>query len=199
MGKGVLSRYPLSASGATFKAVQAPLLSCVDNMRRGHRGRRGGRIFVSSLVMAGNEASPVSRSEIIMITVRTTRPMPVPVSKRPLRQKKNFSLKLEDASWYRRSRATSSCCVVGKGVGREAAGRLASAAAGSPLQVSLLWLAAVGGETRKLCLRGFSERQHPFYRRFAHSAACSKDGNCGILAQNALSDVNPPQSPQRRT
>jgi glucose/arabinose dehydrogenase len=86
-GKGLLARYPLRNNGAGFTAAQVSLLSCANNVRPvGVAVGRGGRIFLCSLIMAGNEASPVCRSEIMMITrqafQRTRRPvMPTPLSR----------------------------------------------------------------------------------------------------------------------
>src|SRR5712671_3527060 len=122
-GKGVLLRYPLSASGASFKAVQAPFLSCVNNMRPvGVAVGRGGRIFVSSLVMAGNEASPVSRSEIIMITRADDTPdAPFPAFEETTVPKEKLFTELEDASCHRRYRAQIELLRRGRSVCREAA------------------------------------------------------------------------------
>jgi putative heme-binding domain-containing protein len=68
-GKGVVARYPLRSSGAGFKADELPLLICTNKVRPVGIGvGRGGRIFVATLYMAANEASPTTRSDIIMIT-----------------------------------------------------------------------------------------------------------------------------------
>src|SRR5438552_13225274 len=103
-GKGTLFRYPLSASGATFKAAQAPFLSCSNNMRPvGVAVGRGGRIFVSSLVMAGNEASPVSRSEIVMITrADDVTNAPFAALEETAAPDEKLFAELESRSWHRR-------------------------------------------------------------------------------------------------
>src|SRR5439155_9532672 len=112
---------------------------------------RGGRIFVSSLVMAGNEASPVSRSEIIMITRAADAPdAPFPAFEETTAPTEKLFVELEDVSWFRRSRAHIELLRRGQNVGRKAASRLSTAAAGTPLQTSLLWLAAVGGATKEI-------------------------------------------------
>jgi len=192
-GKGVLLRYPLSASGASFRAVQAPLLSCVNNMRPvGVAVGRGGRIFVSSLVMAGNEASPVSRSEIIMITRADDAPTaPFPAFEETTAPNEKLFAELENESWHRRYRAHIELLRRGRSVCRMAASRLATAAAGSPLQTSLLWLTAVGGETKEIEPLAASPNDNTRLQTIrALSRFGSKDGTCSIL-EKALSDVNP--------
>jgi putative heme-binding domain-containing protein len=192
-GKGVVYRYPLTANGATFKASQSPLLSSVNNMRPvGVAVGRGGRIFVSSLVMAGNEASPVSRSEIIMITRADDVPhAPFPGFEETTAPKEKLFAELEDASWHLRSRAHIELLRRGKSVGSDAAGRLATTAAGSPLHTSLLWLAAVGGETKEIVSLASSPNDDTRLQTVrALSRFGAKDVTCGIL-EKALSDVNP--------
>jgi putative heme-binding domain-containing protein len=191
-GKGVLFRYPLYASGATFKANQAPFLSCVNNMRPvGVAVGRGGRIFVSSLVMAGNEASPVSRSEIIMITrADDTSNAPFSAFDESTAPEEKLFAELEDASWHRRYRAHIELLRRGKSVSRRAASRLASVAAGSPLQTSLLWLAAAGGETK--AVESFATSSNANARLQAIRALnrfSSQPTTCGIL-EKALADTN---------
>ncbi|MDB6038001.1 MAG: hypothetical protein JWM99_1842 [Verrucomicrobiales bacterium] len=192
-GKGVLFRYPLSASGATFKAGQAPLLSCVNNMRPvGVAVGRGGRIFVSSLVMAGNEASPVSRSEIIMITRGDDTPdAPFSSVEETAAPEEILFAELENASWHRRYRAHIELLRRGGSVCREAASRLATAAAGSPLQTSLLWLAAVGGETKEIEPLAASPNDNTRLQAIrVLSRFASQNASCSIF-EKALSDVNP--------
>jgi putative heme-binding domain-containing protein len=192
-GKGVLSRYPLRASGATFKAEQASLLSCVNNMRPvGVAVGRGGRIFVSSLVMAGNEASPVSRSEIIMITRSDDTPdAPFPAVEETAAPKKVLFAELENTSWHRRYRAHIELLRRGRSLCREAASRLSTAAAGSPLQTSLLWLAAVGSETKEIEPLAASPNDNTRLQAIrALSRFGSRGGTCSIL-EKALTDKNP--------
>jgi putative heme-binding domain-containing protein len=191
-GKGVLSRYPLRASGATFKAEQASLLSCVNNMRPvGVAVGRGGRIFVSSLVMAGNEASPVSRSEIIMITRSDDTPdAPFPAVEETAAPKEILFAELENTSWHRRYRAHIELLRRGGSVCREAASRLATAPAGSPLHTSLLWLAAVGGATKEIEPLAASRNDNARLQAIrALSRFGSPGATCGIL-EKALADSN---------
>jgi putative heme-binding domain-containing protein len=191
-GKGVLSRYPLNISGATFKAAQAPLLSCTNNMRPvGVAVGRGGRLFVSSLVMAGNEASPVSRSEIVMITRADDAPnSPFPALEEITAPEKKLFAELESASWHRRYRAHIELLRRGESVCREAASRLATAPAGSPLHTSLLWLAAVGGAAKEIEPVAASPNDNARLQAIrALSRFGSPSATCGIL-EKALADPN---------
>src|SRR5258706_4755431 len=191
-GKGALLRYPLSASGATFKAMQVPLLACTNNMRPvGVAVGRGGRIFVSSLVMAGNEASPLSRSEIIMITRADDQPnAPFRAFEETTAPKEKLLAELEDSSWHRRYRAHIELLRRGPSVCREAASRLALAPAGSPLQTSLIWLAAAGGAAKDIEPLAASRNENTRVQAIrALSRFGSPDVNRGIL-EKALADPN---------
>ena len=189
-GKGVLFRYPLGASGATFKAVQAPLLSCVNNMRPvGVAVGRGGRIFVSSLVMAGNEASPIARSEIIMITRADDAPnAPFSAFEETTAPTEELFAELEDASWHHRYRAHIELLRRGRSVGREAASRLASAPAGSALHSSLLWLTAASGATKEIEPLATSRNDNTRLQAIrALSRFGTPEATCGIF-ESALAD-----------
>ena len=98
-----------------FKAAQAPFLSCVNNMRPvGVAVGRGGRIFVSSLVMAGNEASPVSQRDR-NDHARTTRPpLPFAAFRRTTAPRKSFSLNSKMHHGIAAIARISNCCVAGK-------------------------------------------------------------------------------------
>ncbi len=192
-GKGVLYRYPLSGSGASFKATQAPLLSGTNNMRPvGVTVGRGGRIFVSSLVMAGNEASPISRSEIIMITREDDAPnAPFSAFEETTAPDEKLFAELEAASWHRRNRAHLELVRRGPRVGREAAARLGNASPGSPLQTSLIWLAAVGGATKEIESLAAAAND---YARLQAIRALGRFGSPGVtcgLLEKALADPNP--------
>lgn len=191
-GKGALFRYPLSNNGATVKAVQSPLLTCTNNLRPvGVAVGRGGRIFVSSLVMAGNEASPVCRSEIIMITRSDDAPhAPFQAFEETTAPNEKLFAELENSSWHRRYRAHIELSRRGPGVGREAAARLALAPAGSPLQTSLLWLAAAGGATKEIepfASSGNDKTRLQAIRALSRFAP--QDAICGIF-EKALADRN---------
>ena len=190
--KSALYRYPLNPSGAGFKAAQVPFLSCVNNMRPvGAAVGRGGRIFVSSLVMAGNEASPVSRSEIVMITRADDAPnAPFAAFEETTAPEEKLFAELESASWHRRYRAHIELLRRGGSVCREAASRLATAPAGSPLHTSLLWLAAVGGATKEIEPLAASRNDNARLQAIrALSRFGSPGATCGIL-EKALADPN---------
>ena len=190
--KSALYRYPLNPSGAGFKAAQVPFLSCVNNMRPvGVAVGRGGRIFVSSLVMAGNEASPVSRSEIVMITRADDAPnAPFAAFEETTAPEEKLFAELESASWHRRYRAHIELLRRGGSVCREAASRLATAPAGSPLHTSLLWLAAVGGATKEIEPLAASRNDNARLQAIrALSRFGSPGATCGIL-KKALADPN---------
>jgi len=190
--KSALYRYPLNPSGAGFKAAQVPFLSCVNNMRPvGVAVGRGGRIFVSSLVMAGNEASPVSRSEIVMITRADDAPnAPFAAFEETTAPEEKLFAELESASWHRRYRAHIELLRRRGSVCREAASRLATAPAGSPLHTSLLWLAAAGGATKEIEPLTTSRNDNARLQAIrALSRFGSPGATCGIL-EKALSDPN---------
>jgi putative heme-binding domain-containing protein len=190
--KSALYRYPLNPSGAGFKAAQVPFLSCVNNMRPvGVAVGRGGRIFVSSLVMAGNEASPVSRSEIVMMTRADDAPnAPFVAFEETTAPVEKLFAELESASWHRRYRAHIELLRRGGSVFREAASRLATAPAGSPLHSSLLWLAAVGGATKEIEPLAASRNDNARLQAIrALSRFGSPGATCGIL-EKALADPN---------
>src|SRR6185295_5703962 len=108
---------------------------------------RGRRIFVSSLVMHANEASPVCGSELIMITRANDAPnAPFDAYEETAATPEKLFTELESASRQRRYRAHVELQRRGSLVSREAATRLAGASDGSPTQSSLAWIAAAGGE-----------------------------------------------------
>jgi putative heme-binding domain-containing protein len=191
-GKGVLARYPLQSSGASFTAAQVPLLSCANNVRPvGVAVGRGGRIFVSSLVMAGNEASPVCRSEIVMIT-RSDDASNAPFSgyeETSVAGEKLFA-ELETASWHRRSRAHLELMRRGKIIQDEVISRLKKAPAGSSLQSSLIWLAAAGGERKEIERLAVSANDNARSSALRALIQFGLDEDCGLF-EKAMGDTNP--------
>ena len=106
-GKGIVYRYPLRASGAGFKAEEVPFLIATNTARPvGIAVGRGGRIFVATLYMAANEASPVVRSDIIMITrVDDASAAPFEALEESKADEKTLLSELAKPSWQRRYRA----------------------------------------------------------------------------------------------
>ncbi len=148
-GRGKLLRYPLRAEGASFKVEQMDFLDCPPNVRPvGVTIGRGGRIFTSVCHMKGNEASPMYRSEIVMITrADDSAAAPFEGYEEATATLPKLYAELENASWHRRYRAHIELQRRGSAAGLEAGTRLGKTDAGSPLQIHLLWLAAAGGAT----------------------------------------------------
>jgi len=192
-GKGVLVRYPLRSQGASFTAAQVPLLSSANNVRPvGVAVGRGGRIFLASLTMPGNEASPVCRSEIMMIT-RSDDASNAPFSgyeENSVPAEKLFG-ELEDASWQRRYRAHVELLRRGKSIQGDAVSRLKNAPDGSPLQSLLIWLAAAGGDREQIEALAVSPNDGTRLNAIRALAQSRKGGeDCGLL-EKALEDPNP--------
>lgn len=192
-GKGVLFRYPLVKSGATFKADQAPLLSGTNNMRPvGVAVGRGGRIFVSSLMMPGNEASPICRSEIVMITRADDKPdAPVPAYDETSASDKKLFGELGTDSWQRRQRAQIELLRRGQTACRDAAALLKRAAAGSPLQASLIWLAAAAGDTEQVERLAASRDERTRLQVVRAIARFGSPANACKVCGKALGDSDP--------
>lgn len=106
-GKGVVPRYPLRPAGAGFKADELPFLVCTNKVRPvGIAVGRGGRIFVATLHMAANEASPVARSDIVMITRAEDSPdAPFDAYEETQADESKLVSELTKPSWQRRYRA----------------------------------------------------------------------------------------------
>src|SRR5579862_172872 len=192
-GKGVLPRYPLNQSGASFKADQMPFLQCVKNVRPvGVAIGRGGRIFVSSLVMHANEASPVCSSELIMITRADDAPnAPFDAYDETAASPEKLFAELESASCQRRYRAHVELQRRGNLVSREAATRLAGAPDGSPVQSSLAWIAASGGERAALVKLASSPDPNARLQGIRALARFGTSAQDLALFETALTDKNP--------
>lgn len=151
-GKGKLLRYPLRASGASFKVEQVDFLTPASMVRPvGVAVGRGGRIFVSVCHMKGNEASPIYRSEIVMIT-RDNDSDAAPFDgyeETTVTLEKLFD-ELSSQSWHRRYRAHVELMRRGATAFKQVAERLTKAVIGSPLHAHLLWLTAAGGELEQI-------------------------------------------------
>ena len=151
-GRGKLLRYPLQPQGASFKAEQMDFLGCPADVRPvGLAVGRGGRIFTSVCHMKGNEASPMYRSEIVMIT-RDDDPAAAPFEayEETSAPVSKLYAELESASWQRRYRAHVELLRRGTAACQEAADRLEKARAGSPLHTHLLWLTAASGAVERI-------------------------------------------------
>jgi len=192
-GKGVLPRYPLSSRGASFQANEIPFLSCSNNVRPvGVAVGRGGRIFVSSLVMPGNEASPVCRSEIVMITrVEDAPNSPFAAYEETSASPEKLFAELENASWHDRYRAHLELMRRGRAAFQEAARRLARAPSGSPQQNSLIWLAAAGGAMQEVERLAFSSNGDTRLQALRALTSFGSSSQVCAIFLRGLADANP--------
>ncbi len=106
-GKAMLLRYPLRADGASFKADECQFLAGKNKARPvGVTVGRGGRIFVTTLYMAANEASPVVKSDLVMITLADDAPnAPFDAWNETTATDTQLVAASQNASWSRRYRA----------------------------------------------------------------------------------------------
>jgi len=191
-GRGKLLRYPLRPQGASFKAEQKDFLSGPPESRPvGMAVGRGGRIFTSVCHMKGNEASPIYKSEIVMIT-RDDDPAHAPFDgyEETGASLEKLYAELAKPSWHARYRAHVELLRRGKAACRPAVGRLAGVKAGAREQAHLIWLAAAAGSGKQIeGLTGSanSETRHQALRaRLAQSPGIEE----AVLGK-ALQDGNP--------
>jgi putative heme-binding domain-containing protein len=191
-GHGELLRYPLRASGASFKADQTRFLDAPQNVRPvGVAVGRGGRIFTTVCHMKGNEASPHYRSEIVMITrADDLESAPFEAYEETAASVEKLYAKLESASWQSRYRAHIELLRRGAEACAPAAGKLDKAEPGSPLHTHLLWLAAAGGAIDKIAALAASvngETRHQALRALVRFAPALDRS----IFERALDDSNP--------
>lgn len=142
-----LTRYPLQANGATFKADEKPFLVGQNNARPvGVCVGRGGRIFATIAHMAHNETSPTYASDLVLIT-RKDDPAALPFKSIDTAKATADQLwsELADPSWSRRQVAHQEI-LQRPDLLKEAGSRVSKTAADSPARLHLLWLAAAGGQ-----------------------------------------------------
>jgi putative heme-binding domain-containing protein len=140
-------RYPLKRQGAGFVSSEERLLVGKGRARPvGVAVGRGGRVFVTIAYMETNDASPVYKSDLIMIT-RADDPGTYPfdpyeaTTASPERLWKEVS----DPSWHRRRAAHGELLRRGGDALAKAAQALASATPGDPGIPCLVWLAGASG------------------------------------------------------
>ncbi len=106
-GKAALLRYSLRDNGASFKADEFKLLAGMKNARPVGVGiGRVGRIFLTTLHMKGNEASPVVQSDLLMITrADDSATAPFTAFDTVAASDADLAAELKDESWSRRYRA----------------------------------------------------------------------------------------------
>jgi putative heme-binding domain-containing protein len=145
-----VTSYTLKVRGASFSAEEATVLTGSDNARPvGIAVGRGGRLFVTSLYMAGNQASPYCASDLVMVT-RADDPAEHPFKSFPLNQLTDDQLWMElaETSWTRRLPAHQEIIRRGGALLNSAANRLLSKPITSPALTFLTWLAAKTNDDR---------------------------------------------------
>jgi putative heme-binding domain-containing protein len=143
-GIRAVTRYPLEHRGASFKASEHMLLTGRDQARPvGVAVGRDGRIFVTVAYMAHNDASPIYKSDLVMIT-RADDPPAHPFRPYDITTAAPEKLwaELADPSWERRQRAHVEILRRGGPLLAGAANRLRDTKTDSPAFPHLLWLAA---------------------------------------------------------
>lgn len=146
-GIRAVTRYPLDHRGASFRATEHVLLAGRNQARPvGVAVGRDGRIFVTVFYMAHNEASPVCKSDLVLITRADDPPAhpfrPYDVTRATLA---TMWEELSDPSWERRQRAYVEILRRGGPLPATAARRLHDTKAGEPAFPHLLWLAGAAG------------------------------------------------------
>ena len=191
-GKGVLLRYPLEHAGATFKADQIGLLSASNNVRPVWVAvGRGGRIFVSSLVMAGNEASPIARSEIVMIT-RSDDATNAPFEAYEETTASNDKLfsELPNPSWERRYRAHIELSRRGKTIAVDVEKQFHQTPQDSAAFNHLIWLQAANS-TRDIASLAKASNDGVRLQAIRAIARFGKSAEDRTILDDALTDKNP--------
>jgi len=194
-GKAAVLRYPLRADGASFRAGEIKLLSGRNNARPvGVAVGRGGRLFVTTLYMTGNEASPVVKSDLLMITraddIATAPFAPYEETAAPLQK---LYAELENPSWQRRYRAHIELIRRGGDALQEACARLdlAQLKSDSVLQNHLLWLAAAAGATDQVAKFAESSDENSRCQSIRALTRFSKAPSDYDLFVKALADKTP--------
>lgn len=140
-----LTRYPLQPHGASFKAVEIPVLVGRGNARPvGVCVGRGGRIFAAIAYMAQNEGSPTYPSDLVMLT-RADDFEHFPFQRHRVREQSTSSLweDLQSPSWSRRQRAHLELLRRGGDLWQQAAWVILAEPPAETAIPHALWLAAV--------------------------------------------------------
>ncbi len=170
-GIRAVTRYPLVPRGASFQAVEHLLLSGKDQARPvGVAVGRGGRIFVTVAYMAHNEASPIYKSDLVLLT-RADDPPTHPFEPYEATQATTEKLwaELGQSSWQRRHRAHVELLRRGGAPLIDANQRLLRTTAEDPALHHLIWLAAKSQQS-SLHLLALPGHKDPQVRRQATRA-----------------------------
>jgi putative heme-binding domain-containing protein len=144
---GAVTRYPLEAHGAEFKAKELKLLEGRNQARPvGVCEGRGGRVFVTIAYMAQNEGSPIYRSDLVMLAPANDPPS-APFDGYEATQASEDKLfdELGQNSWHRRDRAHVEILRRGGKLLQRAGHENAEQLKGPKVE-HLIWLAAASGQ-----------------------------------------------------
>jgi putative heme-binding domain-containing protein len=150
-GSAIVGSYPLVPRGASFSTNEQVFLSGSENARPvGITVDPQGRMFVSSLYMAGNAASPHCASDVVMIVPGEPGALPTGVPQPPGKDTSELTdaelwQQLAAGSWERRRRAHHEILRRGGGLLDEAARRFCAADETAPEFLNLAWLAGRSG------------------------------------------------------
>jgi len=136
--------HALEPRGASFTSQETTVLSGASNARPvGIAVDGNGRLFVTSLYLAGNMASPYCASDLVMVT-RADETNQTPIDSFDLTRlaSKELWRELEHPAWLRRSWAHQEIVRRGGKLFDEAATMLTSARASDRLLTHLIWLVA---------------------------------------------------------
>jgi len=192
-GRAKLLRYPLRPRGASFQAEQEDFFREAEPTARpvGVAVGRGGRIFTSLAHMKGNEASPIYRSEIVMITrADDAANAPFETYEETTATAEKLFAELASDSWHRRYRAHIELMRRGPSVADEASRRFQQAPEATASTTHLLWLVAASGKLDLIAPLVSSAQ--PTTRLQALRALANFAGSPDrVMFEKALDDANP--------
>jgi putative heme-binding domain-containing protein len=141
--------YPLKHKGATFECDEHELIAGRDLARPVHVSvGRGGRIFATICYMAHNEASPVYKSDLVMITrADDADNSPFEGYDAPSAPLDKLWNELAHPDWSRCYRAHLELVRRGPAVSAAALARLKNAKGDDPSIGSLVWIAAASSKS----------------------------------------------------
>ncbi len=139
-----LAAYPLEIADDTFRSSERSVVTAAGDARPVSAAvGRGGRLFAVLCHMGGNDASPIYRSDVVMLTMAGDPPL-APFSAWDETQANPDALytALASPEWSRHLRAHIEIARRGGDLLLRAVSRLSSLTASSPEAASLIWLAA---------------------------------------------------------
>jgi putative heme-binding domain-containing protein len=199
--RSAVYQYPIRQRGATYATEEKLFLAGKGNARPVGIGiGRGGRVFVTSLYLAGNVGSPNCPSDLVMITRADDDASDhrfEPLDLTTISNDKLWS-ELSQSNWQRRHQAHTEITRRGPALIAESARRLATSSVNRPEFVSLMRLSAMqlSGSigTREAIARLTALARHPLANvRLQAIEALSEhaDRVPAELFVTALSDADP--------